>query len=168
MTAADNSAPAALHAALLAVDVGLHTGLAAFSRPGTLLWFRSHHLGSPAHLRKAAARILHDTPAVEFMVVEGGGSLADIWEHAAQRRGIACMRVHAETWRRYFFPPRDRSSAAKAKDAAVRWVERFIHSEPCAHRAPRHDAAEAILIGLWALAQLGWRVPPSYTPREDV
>lgn len=146
--------------ALLAVDAGLRTGLAAFFRDGQLAWCRSHNLGSPARLKKAAARVLFELPELEYLVVEGGGQLAGIWEGAARRREISCLVVQAETWRREFLPPRDRVSGHVAKAAACRLVSRILRTENrSTPTAPRHDAAEAVLIGLWAAMTLGWREP---------
>lgn len=143
--------------ALLAVDAGLRTGLALFSREGRLVWCRSHNLGNPARLKKAAARIIFELDGLHYLVVEGGGRLADIWAQAASRRGIPCQQVQAQTWREAFLLPRERSSGRKAKDAACRLAVEIMRGECPAPTVPGHDASEAVLIGLWALAQLGWR-----------
>ncbi len=151
--------------ALLAVDAGLRTGLALFSREGRLVWCRSHNLGSAARLKKAAARILFELPDLEYLVVEGGGQVAGIWTHAAKRRALRCLLVHAETWRGVFLLPRDRVSGRKAKDAACRLAAQFLRAEErTSPTAPRHDAAEAVLIGLWAVSGLGWRPLPRLNP----
>ncbi|NCD23974.1 MAG: hypothetical protein EOL86_00070 [Deltaproteobacteria bacterium] len=148
-------------AALLAVDAGLRTGLALFDRDGRLAWCRSHNLGTPARLKKAAARILFELPDLEFLVVEGGGRLAAIWEHAATRRYIPCLVVQADTWRGAFLLPRERVGGQEAKAAACRLVARLLRDEDrLLPTAPRHDAAEAVLIGSWAVATLGWRPLP--------
>lgn len=146
--------------ALLAVDAGLRTGLALFDRSGQLKWCRSHNLGTPVRLKKAAARILFELPDLEYLVVEGGGQLAEIWEHAAERRDVTAMRIQADEWRPEFLLPRERTSGTKAKQAACALVVRIMDQEAWSTPTkPDHDASEAVLIGLWALAKLGWREP---------
>lgn len=148
--------------ALLAVDAGVRTGLALLDRKGRLLWCRSHNLGSTARLKKAAARVLFELPPLEYLVVEGGGQTAGIWEHAAARRGLPCMVIQAPDWREDFLPPRQRVSGRKAKAAACALVTTILRREGWSSpTTPGHDAAEAALIGLWAAVQLGWRDMPA-------
>ena len=64
---------------LLAVDVGLHTGLALFSENAKLLWYRSHHISSPAKLKKVIGKLLRDEPRPTHLLLEGGGPLAELW-----------------------------------------------------------------------------------------
>lgn len=147
--------------ALLAVDAGLRAGLALFDRNGRLVWCRSHNLGTPARLKKAAARILFELPDLEYLVVEGGGRLAGIWDHAARRRAVPCLIVQADAWRGDFLLPRERSSGHEAKAAACRVATRILREDDrSTPTALRHDAAEAVLIGLWAVANLDWRPLP--------
>jgi hypothetical protein len=137
---------------LLAVDCGLHIGLALFAENGRLLWYRSHHLGDRAHLKRAAARVLGGLPGLQQLVVEGGGTLADLWARAAQQRGVAVRRVHAEQWRVDLLHPRQQRSGRQAKQVADELARSIIAQTGAGKpKALRHDAAEAILIGWWAL-----------------
>ncbi|MBE1427092.1 hypothetical protein H4684_003780 [Desulfomicrobium macestii] len=148
--------------ALLAVDAGVRTGLALLDREGRLLWCRSHNLGSTARLKKAAARVLFELPQLEFLVVEGGGQTAGIWEHAAAKRNLPCRIVQAQDWREQFLLPRQRVSGQKAKAAACALVGTILRREGWSSpTTPGHDAAEAALVGLWAAVQLGWRAMPA-------
>ncbi|MDO9583480.1 MAG: hypothetical protein Q7J24_10280 [Desulfomicrobium sp.] len=148
--------------ALLAVDAGVRTGLALLDRDGRLLWCRSHNLGTTARLKKAAARVLFELPRLEYLVVEGGGPTAGIWDHAAARRGLPCMVILAPDWREQFLLPRQRVSGQKAKAAACALVATILRREGWSSpTTPGHDAAEAALIGLWAAVQLGWRAMPA-------
>jgi hypothetical protein len=148
--------------ALLAVDAGVRTGLALLDREGRLLWCRSHNLGTTARLKKAAARILFELPALEHLVVEGGGQTAGIWEHAAARRGLPCTVIQAEDWREHFLLPRQRVSGQKSKAAACALVAKILRREGWSSPTiPGHDASEAALVGLWAAVQLGWRPMPA-------
>ncbi|ACU89483.1 hypothetical protein [Desulfomicrobium baculatum] len=148
--------------ALLAVDAGVRTGLALLDRDGRLLWCRSHNLGTTTRLKKAAARVLFELPHLQFLVVEGGGQTAGIWEHAAAKRNLPCMIIQAERWREQFLLPRQRASGQKAKAAACALVSIILRREGWSSpTVPGHDAAEAALIGLWAAVQLGWRAMPA-------
>ena len=148
--------------ALLAVDAGVRTGLALLDRDGRLLWCRSHNLGTTARLRKAAGRILFELPTLEYLVVEGGGQTAGIWEHAAAKRNLPYRTIQAEIWREHFLLPRQRVSGSKAKAAACALVAAILRREGWSSpTTPGHDAAEAALIGLWAAVQLGWRDMPA-------
>lgn len=49
--------------ALLAVDVGVRTGLALYGDAGRLRWYRSHNLGSIARLKRAAPAFITDNGA---------------------------------------------------------------------------------------------------------
>ena len=142
---------------LLAVDVGLRTGLALYGQDGRLLWYRSHNLGNRTRLRSAVQRLLRDLPDLEWVILEGGGPLADIWAHQAQRRGVRTRGIAAEDWRAGLLYPRQMRNGPQAKEAANSIARRVI----AAAQGPRptslrHDAAEAVLIGLWGLLEVGW------------
>src|SRR4051794_30193322 len=84
---------------LLAVDLGLRTGLAMYGPEGLLRWYRSQHFGSRAALRRGVHGLLDAEPDVALLVLEGGGPIADIWRREAERRGIPLRRIAAEDWR---------------------------------------------------------------------
>ena len=137
---------------LLAVDGGLRTGLALFARDGSLLWYRSHHLANRAHLKRAVRQILGDLPGLQWLAVEGGGTLAEIWLKEAERRGIAAQRVHAEQWRAALLLPRQQRTGRHAKQVADELAREIIAKSGAGlPTSLRHDAAEAILVGWWAL-----------------
>jgi len=142
---------------LLAIDMGLRTGLALYAKDGRLAWYRSQNFGSPARLKRGAYSILNDLPDVTHVVIEGGGHLADIWEKESIRRGIEVIRIRAEVWREKLLYPRQQRSGAQAKrtadEVARRVIDWFSAPKPT---SLRHDAAEAILVGLWAVVELGW------------
>ena len=136
---------------LLAVDCGLRTGLALYAGDGRLLWYRSHHLGNRAHLKRAAARILGELPGLQQVVVEGGGTLAEVWVKEAQLRGVAAQVVHAEQWRAALLLPRQQRTGRQAKQVADELAREIIaRSGAPKPTSLRHDAAEAILVGQWA------------------
>jgi hypothetical protein len=145
---------------LLAVDLGLRTGLAAYAGDGRLRWYRSRHFGSASSLRRGVPSLLQ---GVSHLVVEGGGALAGPWADAAAVRGIPVRWVSAETWRAAFLYPREQRGGDRAKRSADTLARRVIEwSTAPRPTSLRHDAAEAILIGLWAVLELGWL--PSLPP----
>lgn len=142
---------------LLAVDLGLRTGLALYRQDGRLCWYRSHHFASLARLRRGVHNILNDIPNLAWLILEGGGSLADVWQRAAQRRGLPVRLISAEAWRCQFLYPRQQRNGAQAKEQAIT-VARAIITWSGARRPTslQDDAAEAILIGLWGVLDVGW------------
>jgi hypothetical protein len=158
------SAPAVPH--LLAVDGGLRTGLALYAADGRLLWYRSHHLGNRTHLKRAVRQILDGLPGLARLVIEGGGPLAELWLQEAARRKVAACRVQAEQWRVDLLLPRQRRSGRQAKQVADDLAREIIARTGAAKpTALRHDAAEAILVGWWALhvaaePRVRFEIPP--------
>lgn len=154
--------------ALLAVDVGVRTGLACWGDDARLRWYRSHNLGNAARLRRAIPGLLDGIPDVAALVLEGGGPLADAWTREGERRGLEVRQVSAEAWRAVFLLPREQRDGVTAKHVADRLARRAIAWGGA--RAPTsltHDAAEAVLVGLWGLLALAWvREVPAALLRE--
>lgn len=143
--------------ALLAVDVGLHTGLALYGPDGRLSWYRSQHFGNMARLRRGIHGLLEAHPEITRVVLEGGGPIADAWIREAGRRGLEIRRIDAERWRALFFIPSEHTDRDRAKRSAASLARRVIAwSGARRPTALRHDAAEAILIGLWGVLDAGW------------
>ncbi len=147
---------------LLAVDAGVRTGLAAFDAGGGLLWCRSQNFGTAGRLRRAAVGLLDSLPGLALVVVEGGGRLGEVWVREAARRGTPCRHIAAETWREFLLLPRHRRHAAESKRAAGDLARRVIAlSGLKGATSLRHDAAEAVCVGLWAALDAGWlKAPP--------
>ena len=142
---------------LLAVDVGLHTGLALFSEQPQLLWYRSHHLSSPAKLKKLIGKLLREQPRPTHLLLEGGGPLADLWLLEAEKLSLPAEQIHAQQWRQQLFYARQHRNGPQAKREADGMARQVI--EQLGSKRPtglRHDTAEAILIGLYGLLNLGW------------
>ncbi len=149
-------------ASLLAVDLGLRTGLALYGSDARLVWYRSQHFGNRASLRRGVHGLLDACPDVAHLVLEGGGPIADIWVREAGRREISVSQIAAEDWRGRFFSPKDQRGRERSKLTADVLARRIIEwSGAPRPTSLRHDAAEAILIGLWGVLEFGWleRVP---------
>jgi hypothetical protein len=142
---------------LLAVDLGLKTGLALFAGDGRLIWYRSHNYGTTERLKRGVPDILDSIPDLTELVIERGGNLANVWEKGAQRRGINLTRTSAEEWRLLFLYPREQRSGQDAKKHAGEMARKVIDwANTSRPTALRHDTAEAIMIGLWGLLHHGW------------
>ena len=142
---------------LLAVDLGLKTGLALYGVDGRLRWYRSKNFGTASRLKRGVYSILAELPDLAHLVIEGGGPLAEIWAREAERRVVAAHRVSAEIWRQELLLARERRTADLAKQSADTLARRVIDwSAAPRPTSLRHDAAEAILIGLWGVLAVGW------------
>lgn len=142
---------------LLAVDLGLRTGLALFNEQGRLDWYRSRNFGTRGRLKSAANHVLRSYPETTHLIVEGGGDLAPAWERAAQAHGARIRLIDAHTWRSDLLLPRDQRKGADAKRAADRLARKIIEwSGATRPTSLRHDAAEAIAAGAWGVLELGW------------
>ncbi|WP_267145177.1 hypothetical protein [Myxococcus qinghaiensis] len=142
---------------LLAVDLGLRSGLALYGRDGRLRTYRSQNFGSQSRLKRAVPAVLADIGPLAFLVLEGGGPVADVWEREAARRALPVLRVSAEDWRERLLYAREQRSGGQAKDAADGLARKVIAwSHAPRPTSLRHDAAEAILLGLWGVLEVGW------------
>ena len=142
---------------LLAVDLGLRTGLALYGRDGRLVRYRSQNLGSKSRLRRAAGAVLNDHADAGRLVLEGGGDIADLWKKAAERAGRRVRVIDAHVWRRALLLPREQRTGSDAKAAADDLARAVIEwSGAKRPTSLRHDAAEAIAVGLWGVIDAGW------------
>ena len=142
---------------LLAVDLGLRTGLARYGDDGRLRWYRSQNFGAKSRLRKGIPTLLDELPDVAWLIIEGGGDLANIWQREADRRQIGIYQISAETWRKQLLLPRERRNGTTAKQNADELARKVIDwSGAPRPTSLRHDAAEAILAGLWGVLAVGW------------
>lgn len=146
---------------LLAVDAGLRAGLALYGPDGRLLRYRSTNFGAPGRLKRGVYGVFRDLPPVGRLVVEGGGTVADPWIREGQRRELPVRQVHAGIWREALLLPRNRRSGKAAKAEADGLARQVIEwSGAPRPTSLRHDAAEAILLGLWAVLEEGWLEAP--------
>ena len=142
---------------LLAVDLGIRSGLALYGRDGRLRWYRSKNFGNTAQLRRGARTILAEQPELAWLILEGGGEIAEIWHREAEYRQIPVYQISAEAWRQSMFYPRQQRSGVKAKQSADELARRIIEWSGIARPTSlRHDTAEAILVGLWGVLEVGW------------
>lgn len=142
---------------LLAVDVGLRLGLAAYAPTGRLLWYRSQHFANRSTLRRGIPHVFAQASGLQQVALEGGGPLADLWRKEAERRGMEVLEISAEVWRTALLLPRHQREGAQAKEHADTLARRIIAwSGATKPTQLRHDTAEAICLGFWAAMQAGW------------
>jgi hypothetical protein len=141
---------------LLAIDLGVKTGLAMYSSDGRLLWYRSHNYGNKARLKKAIPTILSEDD-LRYIVIEGGGPLLKMWTQEADRKNIETIPTMANDWRQEILFAREQRKGKDAKHNAVIYARHVIeHLAENRATSLTNDAAEAILIGLWGMLKVGW------------
>jgi hypothetical protein len=142
---------------LFSIDSGVRTGLALFNDNARLIWYRSHNYGSRQRLKQDVSNILGDLPGPGYLILEGGGDMAAIWEKEAARKNIGFIQIYAEEWRKDFFDKKEMRNARQAKSTAIDMAQKAIKwSGGKKPTSLTHDVAEAILIGVWGLYHLGW------------
>jgi hypothetical protein len=143
--------------ALLAIDLGLKTGLALYGRDGRLQWYRSQNFGSVARLKRGAHGVVSSIETLEHLVAEGDRKLGEIWGRLASRRGASVRIIGAHTWRQSVYLARHRRQIGDPKRFADEFARRVVSwSKAPQPTSLRHDAAEAILAGLWGVLEVGW------------
>lgn len=157
------------HRCLLAVDLGLSTGFAAFDDRGRLRRVGSQHLGRRGQVRGLAARLRRELGRVDALVLEGDRDLAAAWRRELEPRGAEVLHVTPEDWREALLHPRERRDGATAKQVARQLAGQAV--KVLGGSSPprlRHDAAEAVLIGVYGLVALGWvpALPAPLDPRR--
>ncbi len=148
---------------LLAIDLGVKTGLALFNDSGRLVWYRSHNYGNKTRLKNNIPEIFHSTPGLSILVIEGGGPIAELWKSMAVRHRLETYQVFAEEWRKQLFYERQIRNGEMAKQNAIIMARKvIIWSGIQKPNSLRHDTAEAILTGLWGVLKAGWltEIPP--------
>lgn len=152
---------------LLAVDLGLRCGLALYDRGGRLQKFWSTNFGSVSRLKRAAYGVVAEIEALEHVYLEGDRALAEIWSKVAERRGASTTLVSAETWRSRLLYAREQRSGHDAKRHADHLARTVIAwSRVRCPSSLRHDAAEAILLGLYGVLDRGWWVELPHELRQ--
>ena len=142
---------------LLAVDLGVRTGLALYNSKGNLIWYRSHNYGNKQRLKTDVQKMLSQTPSLSYVILEGGGDIARIWLKECRRRNIHFRQIYAEDWRKDLFDSKDIRTGEQAKQHAIQLARKVTGL--CNGPKPTSmldDAAEAILIGYWGMLQQGW------------
>ena len=143
---------------LLAVDLGLKTGLALYGEDGKLIWYRSHNFGTTERLRRGAHGILNGTSRTGGPGHRRGRQPG----RGLGKRGRPARHPRPADWFRGLAGAVSLSRAnggagRRPRNMPERWPRKIIDWSGAARPSSlRHDAAEAILIGLWGVLQFGW------------
>ena len=159
---------------LVSLDLGLRFGWAFYTQEGLLIGYGSHHCGGRVQLKKCAYALIQSLPQGSEVWIEGGGPLLKFWSKPAVKRNFKVKTFHAHQWRTLCFGLSSSSSKSlstkEAKSKALVWAKYLIELQ-CHQKkldsgsmgqklkkvsSLRHDTAEAILMGWWALFQTGW------------
>lgn len=144
-------------AELLALDLGLRAGIAVYGDDGRLRAYRSTNFGSMSRLKRAIPQVLDRVYGLSWMVAEGDRRLFEIWQREAERRGAETRWVQTLAWRNRMLFQREHRDRRTAKESATVLAREVIAwSGAPRPTSLRHDAAEAILIGLWGVLETGW------------
>lgn len=145
---------------LLAVDAGLRFGLARIeASSGRVCWHRSQHVANRAALKRLIWGQLTQQVGLGAVVIEGGGPLAQLWANEALKRGLEVEQVSAEQWREDMLYSREQRSGLDAKRHAVRLARQVIEAQGAGLAVELgDDAAEAILLGVWAWRRRDWGI----------
>jgi hypothetical protein len=135
--------------ALLAVDLGIRSGLACYDESGRLRWYRSSDFGDAARLRRAIPSLLDEPGDLTRLVIEGQGPLAAGWEEEAGARDVIVRWISPGEWRRLLLP----DPGSRAPDVARRVIAWSGLRPPS---SLDRDRADAILIGVWGVMNAGW------------
>jgi predicted phosphodiesterase len=149
---------------LLAVDLGLKSGVSLFSSDGKLVRYEQFQFERDS-LERSIPRMIRqwedqagDCCKVTHLAIEGGDTaLLGMWERATP--GISTLRVRPEEWRAELLTWKENKNGASAK-AASRLIARQmvtdfgIMEEHCG-KFPT-DMAESVLLGTHVARRLGW------------
>lgn len=135
---------------ILAVDLGVKTGMALFEASGEPVWVRSSNFGNATRLKKAVPGFLDALPERSILVMEGGGTMGEIWKKEAKKHSISIVQIHAGEWRKDIFYQRDQRSGVSAKNNALQLAMQILRKSGIpAPKSMTDDAAEAFLVGYW-------------------
>ncbi|MGC6493166.1 MAG: hypothetical protein ACON5B_10050 [Myxococcota bacterium] len=152
---------------LLAIDVGLSTGWAVVDHTHRVTSWAGHRFRSRQRYRRWARGLVLGIPDLAGVLLEGDRQLAQPFVSAASRRGCRVEIIGADRWRLDLFDPHEVKDTRTAKRSAIAYASTLLR----AHRARvprtlRHDAAEAICLGVWAAQHwMGWPPPEETTPQ---
>ena len=142
---------------LLALDLGLRFGWATYTQERSLIAYGSQHCAGRSQLKRLAYQAIQRLPLDSYVFVEGGGSLLKLWQTPTERRLLNFYALHAEEWRIEVLAFKHRQRSTDAKTEAIKQARPLIFSQSGQRSTSlRHDAAEAILMGWWALYRIGW------------
>jgi hypothetical protein len=149
---------------LMAVDLGLKSGVSLFNSNGQLIRYEQF-LFDRGTLEETIPRMIQEWESeagedwsVTHLAIEGGDTaLLNMWERATPN--LSTLRVRPEEWRAEMLTKKESQDGASAK-AASRLIARQVVEDfgiMDQHEGKFHtDVAEAVLLGMHVARRLGW------------
>lgn len=144
--------------ALLAVDLGLRTGVSLFDSTGQVTRCEHFHFDSTDDLVCGAKRILSEWGSVSHIAIEGmDPPLAEAWIRAAGgcENQPQVLSVKPEQWRLDLLTSDERKSGESSKATSVVLAQSIL-PDPLKEISLSDDLAESLLLGLHVSRRLGW------------
>lgn len=142
---------------LLAIDVGLSTGMALYNQDGRLCWCDSQKFENLAQMKRFAAKLIGETEKLDWILSEGDYNLAAIWERAAIKNGVRIQRVSGQVWCQQLLEMPYDDAVQQIDPHAFEFARKIMHySEMSSPKNLDKHAIEAALIGMWGVLQMGW------------
>lgn len=120
--------------------------------------YHAQHYGNRDQLKRAVWGIMSggDAP-LEVLIMEGDRGLGALFAKLGHKWGVEVVFTDAHVWRPSLMDPKRRRSGEDAKAYADRLARAVITASGAPEpTALRHDAAEAILVGLWGVLARDW------------
>ena len=167
----ENDSQGGCNQLLMAVDLGLKSGISLFNSDGNLLRYEQFLFGR-TNLRKTFEDIIqkwedevttddedeNDPWKITHIAIEGGDvEILDKWAEAAPNQSI--LRVSPEEWRSELLSKKEGQNGSTAKEAsrliARQIVGDFGLMEDHVGKFPT-DVAESVCLGMYVSRRLGW------------
>jgi predicted phosphodiesterase len=158
---------------LLAVDLGLKSGVSLFNEDGELVRYEQFHFESPEQLELSAPELVQeweedansetaigDMPwRVTHIAIEGADArLSDAWAAATEEES-SLLCISPQEWRGSLLTTKEKTSGANAK-AAARLIARQVvadYGKMDLHDGKfKTDVAESVVMSLYVARKLGW------------
>lgn len=155
---------------LMAIDLGLNTGISLFSHDGRLLKYTQHSSASPEALRDDMSALMNDwetwannqasNQTITRVAVEGADVvLRNIWRDLADDKFL--LFVKPEQWRSELLIDKEKTSRTNLKSAARAIAKQIIadYGTDGPHQGKiQTDVADSVCTGFYVARRLGWIV----------
>ena len=164
---------------LMAVDLGLRSGISLFNNHGELVRYEQFHFSDELDLEDSAGRLLeqweHDVNKdtsnenealkpwrVTHIAIEGADpGMRNAWSRVAQTREqeLSLLCISPEEWRAHLLTKKEKASGSSAKEAArliARQVVADFGSMEVHKGKFKTDVAESVVMGVYVARKLGW------------
>jgi len=164
---------------LVAVDMGLRTGISLYDNHGQLLRFADFHFDCLDDLEKYAPQLLlkweiEAGRRITHMAVEGTDPpIERVWRDLADRSRLRFLNVPPDDWRADLLSSVERRSGDTSKSTSLLKAQRLVNSFGDTDVLALADelgtdASESIMLGLHVSRRLGWVGDVSENPAVKI